>query len=193
MDYQKLKAAVRARGYVFFDRGQFNLNIVGVRTNDDAANTFNDWLYVAYRDQSNTEQCLAWRITTDPGLKYRFNPINPMGTGIIVPGQHRGVWALGKHKGAPALVQVKPLAVYRDENCDALLDYDESTIDRCMGGFNCHKSSKTGTSKQVDGWSAGCQVFANCHDHDMLLALARRSVALHGDGFTYTLLRECEL
>lgn len=193
MDYQTLKAAVKAKGYVFFDSGVYNLNIVGVRTDENAENTFNDVMHVAYRDLMYVEHCLSFAITTDPGLKYRTNPINEKGTGIIVPLQHRGAWKLGTHKGAPALVQKELMHVYRDNNCDGLLDFDESTIEYCMGGFNCHKASSWGTSTQVDGWSAGCQVFANCHDHDILMALAGRSAVVHGDSFSYTLLRECEL
>ena len=142
MTYDELKTAVRAAGHVFFDHRLFNLNVVGVRTDDDAANTFNDWLYVAYRDYTRAELCLAFQMTTDPGVKYRKNPINEKGTGIIVPGQHRGVWKRGLHKGQPALVQVRPIPVYRDDNCDEILDFDKTTIERVMGGFNCHRASR---------------------------------------------------
>jgi len=194
VDYQQLKAAVQAAGHVFFDRGIFNLNIVGVRTAEDAANTFNDRMFVAYRDELGGEQCIGAKITTDPGLKYRVNPINEKGTGIIVPGQHRGVWHLGMHKGIyPALVQRKPILVYRDNDCDGFLDPDPANTEKVLGGFNCHRASSSGTSILVDGWSAGCQVYANVHDHALLISLARRSAAIHGDSFSYTLLRESEL
>ncbi len=191
--YSDLKAALERKHYAFFDSGFYNLNIIGVRSKDDAANTFNDLMYVAYRDEFNNERALCFRVTTDPGLKYRANPINSKGTGIVVPGQHRGVWQIGAHKGYPALVQVKAMRVYRDNDSDGLLDYDPRTIELCLGGFNCHKASKTGTSVQVDGWSAGCQVYANAFDHDLLLALCRRAVPIHGQRFSYTLLREGEL
>lgn len=189
MTYQKLRLTLLSYGYTFFDTGRFNLNLVGERAPNFGTNTFDDVMHVAYRDEWLNEQCLSFRITTDPGTKHLLNPIHSRGTGILVPGQTRGMWKLGKHKGEPALVQVKACAVYRDNDRDNAMDFDETRVDHHLGGFNCHKASKTGTSTLVDGWSAGCQVFANCYDHDMLMALAYRSAAIHGDGFTYTLLK----
>jgi len=193
VEYNELRHIVQSAGFVFFDRGSYNLNLVGVRTDDDAANTFNDWMYVAFKDMTGSKICLGFKITTDPGIKYRVNPLNEKGTGIIVPGQHRGLWRTGLHKGqSAALVQRKAVPVYRDNDQDALLDHDDSTIEESFGGFNCHRASAVGTSTQVDGWSAGCQVFANCHEHAMLMAICNRAAALHGDSFTYTLLTEAQ-
>lgn len=193
MNYNELKRSVKALGYLFFDRGEFNLNVVGVRTQDDGADTFNDRMFVAYRDSHAVAVCLNFDITTDPGIAYRRNPINPRGTGIVVPGQHRGAWKIGEHKGTQALVQKKPMAVYRDNNKNSALDFDAITIERVMGGFNCHRSRKHGTSTSVGRWSAGCQVFANAYDHDVLMALSHRSAAIHGNSFTYTLLTSGQL
>ena len=193
MTYAELQAAVLGLGYNFFDQGAYNLNIVGVRTDDDAANTFNDWMYLAFRDRSGEPHCLAFPITTDPGVDYRLNPLNPAGAGIIVPGQHRGLWRLGFHKGSVALVQRKPVAVYRDNNRDSILDQDPSSVEIIMGGFNCHKANAHGTSKLVGKWSAGCQVFANSFEHNILLQLCELSAGLYGDSFTYTLLTEAQI
>jgi len=193
MNYSELKNLVEAQGFTFFDRGTYNLNLVGVRTANDGANTFNDLFYVAFRDYTGAGRCLCFAITTDPGVYYRENPLNPKGTGIVAHGQHQGAWKLGEHKGEAALVQAKPMAVYRDNDGDADLDFNEDSVECVMGGFNCHKSSKTGTSTVVGKWSAGCQVFANCDDHDVLLALARRAAVMWGDSFTYTLLSSDKL
>ena len=100
---------------------------------------------------------------------------------------------MGLHKGEPALVQRKSVPVYRDNDRDGLLDFDPASVKVVLGGFNCHKSAKHGTSKRVGKWSAGCQVFASGGEHDILLALCRQSAELYGNSFTYTLLRECEL
>ena len=193
MNYYGLKKAIEGKGLRFFNSGSFNLNLIGVRTTDDGANTFNDLFYIAFRDGTGVARALGFNITTDPGTDYRVNPLNEKGTGIIAPGQHRGAWAIGKHKGEPALVQVKPMAVFRDNDKNDVLDFDPSTVESVLGGFNCHKASKTGTSLTVGKWSAGCQVFANCHDHDVLLALCERAASLYGNSFTYTLITSDDL
>jgi len=186
MDYDTIKNYVQSKGYVFFDRGRFNLNLIGQRTPSDGSNTFNDIMYVVYKDSFDDKKCLSFPITTDPGTHYRINPINPKGTGIIAGGQWRGCWKIGLHKGYPALVQVKPMGVYRDNNKDNVLD--KTNIEMDLNAFNCHRASKKGTSINVDKWSAGCQTYANCFDHDILMALCYRSAAIHGDSFSYTLL-----
>jgi len=186
--YKELKELVVAAGYRFFDTGAYNLNIVGVRTAGDGCNTFNDFIHVAFKDREGVACCLTFPATTDPGTDYRVNPLNPKGTGIMAPGQHRGLFSLGLHKGQPALVQVKPVNVYRDNNRDAVLDMDATTIENTRGGFNLHRSRKNGTSTVVGKWSAGCQVLASSYDMDIVIALASKAATLYGDSFTYTLL-----
>jgi hypothetical protein len=45
-----------------------------------------------------------------------------------------------------------------------------------------------GTTKTIDKYSAGCQVFANANDFSVFLQLAERHKTLYGNSFTYTLL-----
>jgi len=193
LSLERIRESVKQKNYLFFESGEYNLNLVGVRTADKTANTFNDFFSCSYFDGFNWVSHV-WAITTDPGVYYRENPINANGTAILVPGQHRGLFKMGKHKGKyPALVQSAPCRVYRDNNKDAILDCNPGSIESGNFGINCHDSNKTGHSKQVDKWSAGCQVFSNHWDHKLLLALAARAVYQWGDGFTYTLLLEEEL
>lgn len=189
--YEQLQAALMRKGYRFFDQGNYNLNLIGIRTADDSANTFNDQLAVAWRFDG-VPHCLVFPATTDPGLYWREHLANVNGTAIVVPGQYRGLWQLGLHQGRyQALVQRGPVQVYRDNNRDQVLDQD-APIDAGLFGINCHRASDSHESVQVDRWSAGCQVLANPRDFDLLIALCRRGEHW-GRSFTYTLIEEGDL
>ena len=110
----------------------------------------------------------------------------------MVPGQYRGAYALGTHKTYEAIVQVKPIKVWRDNNKDAVLDWAGLTSSG-LYGINIHRASTNSTSRNVDRWSAGCQVLSNPHDFAELLAIVRRSCSHFGDHFTYTLLEGKDL
>ena len=55
-------------------------------------------------------------------------------------------------------------------------------------GINIHKAGKD--SKDVDQWSAGCQVFQKSDDFNEFMGLARKHKNLYGNKFTYTLIDE---
>lgn len=190
--YGQLQTAMIRKGYRFFDDGDYNLNLIGIRGADTAANTFDDALAVAWRFDG-VPHCLVFPATTDPGLFWRTHPANVQGTAIVVPGQYPGLWQLGLHQGKyPALVQRGPVAVYRDNDRDQVLDLD-APIDAGLFGINCHRASAHRQSHQVDKWSAGCQVLANPKDFALLMALCERAAESWGPGFTYTLLEESDL
>lgn len=189
--YQQLKRVVESQGYVWFAGGDLDLNLIGVRTNDKKSNAFNDFFFVAYLEDG-IEKVLCFDCTTDPGLYYRNNPINVLGTAILKAMQHRRCWRLGMHKGKyPALVQVAPMTVHRDNNKDNKLD--EGNEDTGFFGLNCHNANKQRKSTLVGKWSAGCQVIADPDDHDQLIALCKKAATLWGDRFSYTLLEEDQL
>ncbi|WP_444901697.1 hypothetical protein ACJJIG_21205 [Microbulbifer sp. SSSA007] len=190
--YGKLQTAMISKGYRFFDEGDFNLNLIGIRTADNQSNSFNDHFAVAWRFDG-VPHCLVFPATTDPGTFWRENPINTDGTAILVPGQYPGLWQLGLHRGQyRALVQRKPARVYRDNNRDSVIDMD-APIDDGLFGINCHRASGTRESLRVDKWSAGCQVLANPFDFSLLIALCDRAAEQWGTTFTYTLLDEADL
>lgn len=191
--FGQLQQAVIARGYTFFDAGDYNLNVIGVRNTQDVhANTFNDRLCVAFRVDTRP-MLFSFPCTTDPGVFYRENPANVNGTAILPTGQHFGLWQVGKHQGRyDALVQRAPVTVIRDRNADNALDFHGNN-ETGLFGINCHRAAEQGTSVQVDRWSAGCQVLANAEDFDVLMALAKKAITLWGNGFTYTLLEDVDL
>lgn len=188
LSYELLKQICRAKGYKFYEGEDYYLNLIGIRNVRDLhANTFNDLFCVAFLEHGKPV-LLQYACTTDPGTFYRLNPANVQGTAILPPEQYLGLWKIGKHQGKyDALVQRAPTVFIRDNNGDAKLDLSARTGHRELIGLNCHRARADGTSKQVDKWSAGCQVIADSNDFTQLMSLAKLSASMYGNGFTYTL------
>lgn len=180
------------KGYSYFTRGDYNLNIIAVRKADKTCtNTFDGVLVVEYSHLTKWYKEM-FLVTTLPGLRPLDTPVNSKGCAILVPGQYRGVFALGKHKGTiDSLVQIKPLPVYRDNNKDLIYDYNPKTIETGMFGINIHPAGDD--SKQIDNWSAGCQVFKRKNEFNKFLNLCKKAKDRWGNSFTYTLLEEQDL
>lgn len=190
---EAIKAAMRGKGYVVFgnEAKGYDLNLFGIRTDDLNANRFNDVVGVMYLADGQWN-CFLFPATTDPGTYWRENPMNVAGTAILKPGQYRGAYMVGEHKGYPALQQKSPMKVYRDADRDNLLEMDESTVQEGMFGINIHRSSSSHASTQVDKWSAGCQVLQDPVQFEFLVALAEKARGIHRNSFTYTLLTEAD-
>ncbi len=181
----KIKVAMKAKGYAFFENGDYNINIIGIRTiGNKVTNVFDDLLTVSYK--VNGELVFKqWAATTDPGTKGVKEFHNAQGVARLVPGQYKGSHAIGLHQGKyEALRQVKPLKVYRDSNKD--MTFDEKVITEGIYGINIHKAGADST--YVENWSEGCQVFKKSADFDSFMAIVKKAATLHGNSFTYTLL-----
>lgn len=189
---------VKAKGHAVFDRGAYNLNIIGVRSRERRCNEYDDRIHCVYRDDAMRWVEHVWPATTDPGLFWLREPANVDGTAIMVAGQYRGVYAIGLHAGMyKALVQRHgPVKVYRDRNRDDFLDLDPRTIQEGYFGINIHNSGQSRFrrpgEKQVGKWSAGCQVFADPMDFARFMELCAVQAAKGKgwDRFTYTLLED---
>ena len=186
-----VQSAYERNGYVYFVKGDYNLNIFGIRSNDDTSNAFNDLIGVSFKVDG--EWVLKkYSATTDPGTYYRENPMNVNGTAILAPGQHLAAFKIGKHQGKyRALVQNKSLPLYRDNNKNNVLDWNGKTRNE-MAGINIHRATANagGKSVQVDKWSAGCQVIAAYDDFAEFMDIIDKSAAKYGSTFTYTLFTE---
>ena len=188
-DFAKL---FKSKGYVFFDKGEYNLNIIGVRKSGNLiTNGFDDYIVVIFKNKRGWQK-LYYPVTTEPGSYYMYILSNKVGTAIMVPGQYRGAYKIGKHQGKyRALVQIKPVKVYRDGNRDDIYDMNPETIENGVFGINIHKAGNA--SKQIDKWSAGCQVFANASNFRSFMDLCEKSAKIYGNDFTYTLINEEDL
>jgi hypothetical protein len=187
----QIKSAMIAKGYKWFEEGDFNLNLIGIRnsdTGDTVTNAFDDTFFIAYRDAGK------WKIhnyacTTDPGAHWQQAPMNAGGTASLVPNQYRSTWRIDLHQGLyKALKQFKPVDTYRDKNKDLKYTRHIEDITNGIYGINIHRASATGVSNRVDKWSAGCQVIADSADFANLMYLAHVAEKKYGNSFTYTLL-----
>lgn len=188
-----IKKIMLKKGYRYFENGKYNLNLIGIRANKhDGVNkdTFDDLFMVIYNDDTGKLVKHIIPITTVPGTKYMRNPSNQKGVAVLKPGQYRGVWKIDYHRGKyTALCQRgDKFVVYRDNNRDLTLDFDEATIDYGYFGINFHKA---GADSQIIGaWSAGCQVTQKSADFNHVMMLAEKARTIYGNSFTYTLLEE---
>lgn len=191
-----IPSIIRRKGYVFFTSGLYNLNIIGIRkdNNKKITNLYDDILLVMYKTSKGWQKKL-YNITTEPGDYYmRKKLCNTKGAAILVPNQYRGCWEIGKHNGKyTALVQKKPVKVYRDGNMDMIYDMYPETINEGLFGINIHRSNEGYTRQTIDMYSAGCQVFNDPNDFDSFMSLCEEQRKLYGNSFTYTLLDEKDL
>jgi len=177
-------------GHAVFVNGDLNLNLVGIRKDYQASNLFDD-TFCLFAKAGGAWFIRHWPMTTDPG---RFHLKNGLakGTAILKEGQYRGAYKIGRHRGEyPALVQAKPVTVYRDANKDGVLDRNRTETG--LFGINIHRANARTKSTLVDKWSAGCQVLADPRDFCELMNLARKSAQAWGESFTYTLINEADL
>jgi hypothetical protein len=188
----KIKQAMKVKNYKFFESGDYNLNIIGIRNSDTGSkvtNVFDDLLTVSYKI-GDVWHFKKWAATTDPGTKGVKEFHNAQGVARLVPGQYRGSHAIGLHQGKyEALKQAKPVKVYRDANKD--MTYDTKLITEGIYGINIHKAGADST--YVENWSEGCQVLKKSADFDEFMALVKKAATLHGNSFTYTLLESKDL
>jgi hypothetical protein len=192
---EQVEAAVKAKGYVWFDDAAnkgFDVNIVGIRnsaTGQKVTNAFDDYLTISYKENGEWK-FQAWPATTDPGKKGVLEYHNAAGVARLVEGQYRGSHGIGLHQGKyEALKQAKNVKVYRDADKD--LEYDENKIQEGIFGINIHKAGADST--YVENWSEGCQVFKKSADFDAFMAIVRKSRDIHGNSFTYTLIESSDI
>ena len=193
---EQVEAAVKAKGYVYFEDTNnkgFDVNIIGVRnsaTGQKVTNAFDDLLTLSYKDEKGVWQYHEWLATTDPGTKGVMQFGNKAGVARLVEGQYVDSHIMRLHAGKyEALGQNKPVKVYRDPNKD--MTYDEKSIQEGVFGINIHKAGADST--YVENWSEGCQVFKKSADFDAFMVLARKSAAIHGKSFTYTLIESSDI
>ena len=178
-----IKEVLHKKGYGYFEE---ELNIIGVRSSNDIANSFDDWIYLI---QEGGEEVKIYPVTTDPGKYWLENPMNVEGTAILVPGQYEGAYTIGLHRGKyEALRQSRPVKVWRDNTKDTKLD-KEGKIYEGMFGINIHRSNATSQSRVVEKWSAGCQVFQKAADFNEFMKICKASGQ---KAFSYTLLEKSD-
>lgn len=190
---EQIENAMNGLGHKYFQHGDYNVNIIGVRngaTGDEITNKFDDCMTISYKDEKGNWNFNCWKCTTDPGSYWAENLMNKAGVAILKEGQYRGSHMIGLHQGKyEALRQKGALKVYRDNNLDDEYDLIEEDVQSGIFGINIHKAGswKSG-SVQVDKWSAGCQVFSKQDDFYDFMSVMNKSRDRWGNSFTYTLI-----
>ena len=196
---EQVEAAVKAKGYVWFEdtsNKSYDVNIVGVRNNAPSVakkvtNVFDDHLTLSFKDEKGAWQYYCWMGTCDPGKKGVQQFHNKNGVARLVPGQYRGAYALSLHQGKYEAVcqRLQEVTVWRDGNKD--LTFDEVKQDTGMFGINIHKAGVDST--WVENWSEGCQVFKRVKDFNEFISICKKAAKVHGNHFTYTLIESSDI
>ena len=137
-----------------------NYWLLGVRSNADKFNTFDDKFFL-FKGEQFIEVYLG---TTNAGNDL-VNPTNSRGEAVLKTDEiYYNAWGRGKHRGkVGAYVQVLPLLIHRDNDGDRKTE-ELGTPKPETVGINIHPATYNSGSDEVksliNGWSQGCQVFA---------------------------------
>lgn len=176
---ERIQSIIKAKGYLWFND---KINIVGVRTNNNASDKWNDYLVVSYKDEYH-----VFVGTTRPGVYWLKHPMRSTGAFVMKPGQYIDSWRKGMHSGYPALVQCKSIKGYRDKNLNDVVDPDINTVYTDGQYVDIHHAHAVTVQTVIDKYSAGCQVicdFENWETFYYLYMLTKQEY------FSYTLLVE---
>lgn len=184
-DLPSILQKVKDKGLRIFEKGEYNLNIVAERVVSQMTNLFDDKLHVCYKigeDWVHEE----FQVTTDPGRYHVLR--SEKGVATLMPGQYHKTWRIGLHRGKyTALVQAKPVKVWRDKNRNGIAE-DDHVVDEGIFGINIHHATSSGQSRLIDKWSAGCIVFADSVEFARFMELCQTSAERYGNFFTMTLI-----
>ena len=187
----EILSRVSSSGYKIFKDGLENLNIIAVRAKTRVLDVYDDSLFVVFKRAFGAFNRVVWveirlPCSVDPGFYYTDRPMRSDGAAHICPGQYRGAYSIGIHKGNTALVQVGPVSVRRDTDRDGVA---ESVVSTGIFGINIHDSGRS-MPASVGRWSAGCIAVRSQPAFEELIKIAKSSVPLHGDRFTLTVLED---
>lgn len=186
------KRILKRKGQIFYESGDYKLNMIGIRSNNRLTNAFDDVMHLFYKERD------AWihkiyKITTDPGRDYLVgSKTKTIGAAILVPGQYK--YKIGKHRETyKALQPLEACDIYRDKNKNEIYDFDKKTI-RKSYDINIHRSNPNRKTTEVNDWSAGCQVFADPREWNEFIEICDKSFKIYNDNlFLYTLLMKSDL
>ena len=182
---------LKSKGYIVYDK-PYQLNIVGRRSDITKPNSFDDWIYIFYQNDYGDWEGWKAKATTDAGTYWLLNPMQSKGTALLKAGQYVDTYKLDRHNGRYFAItqRLKPVVVIRDYNRNNVLDFNNGKEESGMFGINIHRADSKGTTKTIDKYSAGCQVFENADDFDKFMDMAYKQKDLYGNKFTYTLIDE---
>ena len=177
-------------GFMVFDDGPYDLNIIAVRNLENNANQYDDKLHVCYLSEDGHWREDIFQVSTDPG-RYWLEKEDYKACAVYAhPQQARGAYQVGEHRGKyEALVQWRPVMYWRDGNKDEKADYGGEVFKDIIG-LNIQRSS-IHDSDEVNKYSAGCIVFSKMAEWEAFMELVHKQKRIMGfHTFTFTLIAE---
>lgn len=177
-------------GFIVFDDGPYDLNIIAVRNLENNANQYDDKLHVCYLSEDGHWREDIFQVSTDAG-RYWLEKEDYKACAVYAhPQQARGAYQVGMHRGKyEALVQWRPVLYWRDGNKDEKADYGGEVFKDVIG-LNIHRSS-IHDSDEVNKYSAGCIVFSKMAEWEAFMELVHKQKRIMGyHTFTFTLIAE---
>ena len=98
---EQIETAVKSKGYAWFENGDYNLNIVGIRnsaTGTEVTNKFDDKITLSFKCDGQWEFYI-YDCTTDPGRYWVENIMRKEGVAVLKEGQYRGSHIIRLHQG----------------------------------------------------------------------------------------------
>jgi hypothetical protein len=150
--------------------------LLGVRSNEDIANRFDDKFYLFLGEQF----VLVTSGTTNPGTPtlMQFEKVNKKGAAVLNADKwYYNVWHFGKHQGkVDALLQLgAPVEVYRDTDKDDDSE-EQGVLDRGYFGINFHPNTYKPSAPKtnvIGWWSAGCQVVNDLNTYKRIITMCK--------------------
>jgi hypothetical protein len=183
----RLVGFLNFKNYVLYQE-EYVLNIVAIRNvGEEVTNTFDDDLYVFFKNDKQEWEIYEYKITTVPGLMPGTENL-PNNVAIMRLGQYVDQLKLGLWRDEPnhKCLKFENAAVQRNTN-NKKYDYESPTE---IGNFPLaiHRSSPTSSAEYVFNYSEGTQVFKSITQFEQFIRLCERQI---NDGdrelFTYTL------
>lgn len=162
--------------------------ILGVQSNEDTYNEFDDKFYIFH----GTRFVKVVTGTTNAGttgLKH-YDRYNSKGCAVIKTNEwYYGLWKYGYHRGRmPALRQIRPIKYFRDWNKNNKVE-ELGKVYEGLIGINFHtvlyQKKLSFIRKWIMGWSVGCQVVNHVGEYYKVLNLMKKQKDV-----SYCLIRE---
>jgi hypothetical protein len=178
----------RVKSLPSFDGFPKDYWILGVQSNEDKFNTFDDKFYVFKGEKF----ILTTSGTTNAGKTaiMGYERYNQKGVAVIKTDEwYKDLWKFGLHKGKmDALRQVNPIKHYRDNNKNTIIE-EVGKVYNSIIYANFHTNSYSKTTMLIrsiiGGWSAGCQVCNSPANYRRIIGLTKNQPSV-----TYCLIKE---
>ena len=204
-EYGMIKKSVLDLGYKWFEGGDYDLNIIWVRMNDNVNNKMDDYCLTCYTVQG-VEYVTQVRANTLPGTYGGlYNPVTVRGitgTAVVQPQQVLGAYhynEIGFPKNdynpfhSSYFSPTKSIKIWRDNNRDDEIDYMQPEDSPPSDVICWHFQGEPISSPGHNPWSIGCLGTMLSDWRDIVIPIIRKAIAIWGTNFTLTLIENKDL